>query len=273
MIVLKNGARSFGGVLRVALSVLAEMFVSALLAPIRMIFHAQFVTAAFAGRSVQWKSPPREDVETAWSEALRRHGGQTLLGIDWVGVVYCLNPTHVWWLLPVAGALILSIPVSVILSRAGLGRRARRAGIFLVPEEVSAPPELEQTASLTRSSAHDIGFVDAVLDRAANAKACAMAPHGHAAGPVRPALQALLRRALLEGPAALSARDRMILLEDVRLLSTLHEAVKTSAEASPAWWQAARPHDPAEPLLRALPTTPAGPEVAARASAPAAAAA
>jgi membrane glycosyltransferase len=253
LIVVKNGARTFGGAARVTLSVLAEMFVSALLAPIRMIFHAQFVAAAFAGRSVQWKSPPREDVETAWSEALSRHGGQTLLGIAWVGAVYWLNPSHVWWLLPVGGALILSIPVSVILSRASLGRQARRAGIFLVPEEVSSPRELEQTATLTRIKRRDTDFVAAVLDREANARACAMAPHGHAAGTVRPALQALLQRALSEGPAALSARDKMILLEDVRLLKALHEAVMSSPEASPAWWQAARSRRAADPMPRTLP--------------------
>jgi membrane glycosyltransferase len=111
VIVLKHGARAFGGVVRLAVSVLGEMIVSALLAPIRMLFHTQFVTAALAGHSVQWKSPPREDAETSWGEAFRRHGWQTLLGMAWAGGVYWLNPAHVWWLLPVAGALILSIPV------------------------------------------------------------------------------------------------------------------------------------------------------------------
>jgi membrane glycosyltransferase len=40
--------------------------------------------------------------------------------------VYWLDPAFVWWLAPVAGALALSIPLSVYTSRASLGERARR---------------------------------------------------------------------------------------------------------------------------------------------------
>ncbi|MPZ42624.1 MAG: glucans biosynthesis glucosyltransferase MdoH [Betaproteobacteria bacterium] len=238
LIVMKDGVRAYGGVLRLAASVFFEMIISALLAPIRMIFHTQFVTAALAGRSVQWKSPPREDVETTWSEALRRHGGQTLLGIAWVGSVYWLNPSHVWWLLPVAGALILSIPVSVILSRASLGRRLRRRRLFLVPEEASGSLEIQQTAALTRAAPKGIDFIAAIVDPIANARARAMAPHGHGGGEARASAEALLRHALVQGPQALSVRDKMTLLEDARLLELLHRLVTSSEAASPGWRQA-----------------------------------
>jgi membrane glycosyltransferase len=238
LIVAKNGARAFGGAVRLASSVFFEMIVSALLAPIRMIFHAQFVTAALAGRSVQWKSPPREDVETTWSEALRRHGGQTLLGMAWVGAVYWLNPSHVWWLLPVAGALMLSIPVSVVLSRASLGRRLRRRGLFLVPEEANGSVEIRQTAMLTRNAPRGVDFVTVIVDPVANARACAMAPHGHAGGEARASAAALVRHAALHGPQALSARDRMTLLEDARLLQALHRTVASSDAASAVWREA-----------------------------------
>ncbi|MCC7079071.1 MAG: glucans biosynthesis glucosyltransferase MdoH [Burkholderiales bacterium] len=238
LIVAKNGARAFGGALRLTASVLFEMIVSALLAPIRMIFHTQFVTAALAGRSVQWKSPPREDVETTWTEALHRHGGQTLLGMLWVGGVYGLNPAHVWWLLPVGGALALSIPVSVILSRASLGRRLRARGLFLIPEEASGSTEIRRTAELTRAAVQAIDFVAVIVDPVANARASAMAPHGHRGGHVRASAEALLQRALAQGPQALSARDKMTLLEDSRLLRALHEQVTSSEPAVGAWRQA-----------------------------------
>lgn len=238
LIVAKNGARAFGGALRLTASVLFEMIVSALLAPIRMIFHTQFVTAALAGRSVQWKSPPREDVETTWTQALHRHGGQTLLGMLWVGGVYGLNPAHVWWLLPVGGALALSIPVSVILSRASLGRRLRARGLFLIPEEASGSTEIRRTAELTRAAVQAIDFVAVIVDPVANARASAMAPHGHRGGHVRASAEALLQRALAQGPQALSARDKMTLLEDSRLLRALHEQVTSSEPAVGAWRQA-----------------------------------
>ena len=55
----------------------------------------------------------------------------------WAGGVFWLNPSFVWWLLPVAGALIVSIPVSVYSSRVSLGRTLRKAGLFVIPEELN----------------------------------------------------------------------------------------------------------------------------------------
>ena len=132
----------FGGALGVTLSLLLELLFSALLAPIRMLFHTQFVLAALTGLGVHWNSPAREDAETTWSEALRRHGVHTLVGVAWAAGVYWLDPAYLWWLAPVVGALALSIPVSVYSSRVSLGRALRRARLFLIPEETDPPPEL-----------------------------------------------------------------------------------------------------------------------------------
>jgi membrane glycosyltransferase len=46
------------------------------------------------------------------------------------------------WLVPTLAGLALSIPLSIGSSRAASGRLARRCGLFLIPEEVSAPPLL-----------------------------------------------------------------------------------------------------------------------------------
>src|SRR5215472_8627464 len=111
LVVAVRGASRFGGAAKLALSVVGESLLSALLAPIRMLFHSRFVLLAFLGLKLHWKSPPRQDAETTWREAFMRHGPQTLLGVLWAGGVYALNPSFLWWLLPVAGALIVSIPV------------------------------------------------------------------------------------------------------------------------------------------------------------------
>ncbi len=116
----------YGGQSKLVLSVLAEILASSLLAPIRMLFHTRFVAMALMGIPVRWKSPPREDAQTSWGEAVRRHGLHTAVGVAWAAGVYALNPSFLWWLAPVAGALILSIPLSVYTSRATLGERARR---------------------------------------------------------------------------------------------------------------------------------------------------
>ncbi|MFP3335472.1 hypothetical protein SB761_32745, partial [Pseudomonas sp. SIMBA_064] len=82
---------------------------------------------------------------TPWGEAMRRHGPQTLLGIAWAGLVAWLNPAFLWWLAPIVGSLMLSIPVSVISSRTRLGLAAKDEKLFLIPEEYATPQELLAT--------------------------------------------------------------------------------------------------------------------------------
>ncbi|MGH8519529.1 MAG: glucans biosynthesis glucosyltransferase MdoH, partial [Panacagrimonas sp.] len=113
--------RGFGGPLRLLASVGLETVFSALLAPIRMMFHTKFVLGALLGWKLVWKSPPRGDNETTWREALEKHGMGTLLGLVWAGGVYWLQPQFLWWLLPVVGSLVLAIPASVWSSRVRLG--------------------------------------------------------------------------------------------------------------------------------------------------------
>jgi membrane glycosyltransferase len=143
-LIAARGERGFGGALRLAGGMAAELAFSALLAPVRMLFHTQFVLSALTGWSVQWKSPPREDAETTWGEALRRHGAHSVLGLAWAGLVVWLDPGFLGWLLPVVGALGVSIPVSVYTSRVAAGKALRRAGFFVIPEELDPPEVLRE---------------------------------------------------------------------------------------------------------------------------------
>ena len=159
----RRGARRYGSSVQVAASVMAEIFLSAMLAPIRMLFHTQFVLGALSGLTIQWQSPPREDAQTAWLAACRRHGWQMFLGMLWAGGVYWLNPQYLWWLLPIVGALVISVPLSVFTSRVSLGRRTKNAGIFSIPEELQAPHELQRMQEYLRDSpssgAHPVSVV------------------------------------------------------------------------------------------------------------------
>ncbi|MGB7479255.1 MAG: glucans biosynthesis glucosyltransferase MdoH, partial [Burkholderiaceae bacterium] len=164
VLICMQGARGFGGRLRVTLGMLIELVFSALLAPVRMLFHTRFVTAAFLGWAIRWKSPPRDDAETSWGEALRKHGGHTLLGLLWGGGVFWLNPSFLWWLLPIVGALALSIPLSVFSSRVSLGRRLRQLRLFLIPEELEPPAELRATSDYLAATPALPGLRQAVVD-------------------------------------------------------------------------------------------------------------
>jgi len=122
-----------------------------------MLFHAQFVVASLLGRTVRWQSPKRADAPTDWANALRRHGLHTVLGVAWMAFVWWLDPRYLPWLLPVVGALIVSIPLSVWTSHAGAGKALRRHGLFLIPEERRPPPVLVATEKYLREPANDYG--------------------------------------------------------------------------------------------------------------------
>jgi membrane glycosyltransferase len=236
LLIVVRGAAEYGGRARLCLSLLGEMLISAMLAPIRMLFHSQFVVGAFAGWAIHWQSPTREDAETTWREALRRHGAHTLLGTLWAAGVYWLNPSFLWWLLPIVGALMLSIPLSVYTSRLRLGRRLRAAGLFLIPEEARPPAEIRAMMQAVASAPMPPGFVDAVIDPATNALACAAA----VARFTRTALVQNQRMqkvdvALVEGPDGLSASSKLRLLGDPIALSRLHWRVWTSPDAHVVW--------------------------------------
>jgi membrane glycosyltransferase len=243
VLVAARGARRFGGGPRVALSVLIEIVFSALLAPIRMLFHTQFVLAALTGIGVPWKSPPREDAETTWGEGVRRHGLHALLGTAWAVAVYRLDSSYTWWLLlPVVGALALSVPLSVYSSRVSLGRLLRRAGLLAIPEETDPPGELRAL----RGRADGLpGFVEAVVNPRVNAVAAAVSC---ARAKLSPRAQARRHRAVTiavkEGPLALSDAERLFFLTDTLALSELHREIWTSAAAHPTWL-AAGPAEPA----------------------------
>jgi membrane glycosyltransferase len=250
-----RGAREFGGRTRLALGVLVESLSAMLLAPVRMLFHTEFVVTAVAGLRAQWKSPPREDAETAWGEALRRHGIHTLIGVAWAAGVYWLNPSFLPWLMPVVGALMLSIPMSVYSSRVSLGRRLRRLGMFLIPEEAAAPVELRRMQELLRRAPPSPGFVEAVVDPLANALACAAAN-------VRQSRPAALREAALKrvdealraGPAGLTDRQKSALLSDAPSLSRLHFQVWASPQAHASWFgRDAQPAPQADRVPRQAP--------------------
>ncbi|APV50027.1 glucan biosynthesis glucosyltransferase H [Betaproteobacteria bacterium GR16-43] len=218
-----RGERAFGRGIRAAISVAIETVFSALFAPIRMIFHTQFVTAGLAGIAIKWKSPPREDTQTRWGQALRRHGLHTLLGIAWTAFVWWLDPRVLPWVLPVAGALVLSIPLSVLSSRVDLGRFFRRLGLFATPEELHPFEEIVRTKELARTAREGPGLEEAVMDPRINALAAASGtPRFHESAAALEEREALVAKALREGLPALTRGERSRLLNDPIALSRLH---------------------------------------------------
>jgi membrane glycosyltransferase len=247
IVLVRGERRSFGGLFRFLLSVVLETLASSLYAPIRMVFHSKFVVTNLLGRVVAWRSPPRGDHETSWAEALRHHTGATLLACAWGGGVYWLNRQYFWWLTPILAALVLSVPLSVWMSRLGLGEAARRIGLFLTPEETRRPTELAQYADALAGArrkqqalppSERDGVVRAVVDPYVNALHRWLLREPRRLRPsIREARSRLLERALVEGPTALDQRARRILLSDPSCVDELHRRVwqLSASERARAW--------------------------------------
>jgi membrane glycosyltransferase len=261
ILIWAKGAKEYGGRLKVTLSMLLEMLFSMLLAPVRMLFHTRFVLAAFLGWAATWNSPQRDDDSTPWSEAIKRHGSQTLLGAAWAALVIWLNPSFLWWLTPIVGSLMLSIPVSVISSRTNLGVQARNDKLFLIPEEYDTPQELLSTDRYTqenRQNALKDGFVRAVVDPRQNALAYGLGTARHAkAAPIESMRAQWVHQALEAGPQKLDNSTRMSLLSDPVAISRLHEHVW--ADQNVAWLEAWRQSKQAEAHSTSSPLQPTAP--------------
>jgi membrane glycosyltransferase len=236
LIVFKGrNTRAYGGFFKLSFSVLLEILLSSLFAPIRMVFHSRFVLQNVLGRTVTWRSQGREDAETGWREALRHHGLDTLSASAWGTGLYWLNPGYFWWVTPIIGALILSVPLSVFASRVRLGDRARAWGLFLIPEETTLPRELQdlrdyqeaaQLQAVQLPKAEADGFVRAAVDPYVNALHRALLGRSRLLNPsIRAARAAWLDCALAKGPAALQPWQRSVLLSDPDMVTELHHRV------------------------------------------------
>lgn len=238
ILLLAKDSRFFGGPFKLIGTTLMEVLFSALLAPVRMLFHTQFVVTALIGWAIKWKSPPRGDHETPWSEALLRHGSGSALGFIWAGIVYWLNPGFLWWLLPIVGSLMIAVPLSVWSSRVSLGRWFREHRFFLIPEESNPPRELRWTkAAMRRAPDYAHGFARAASQPLTfSLIRAAVTPRTKRRAYVVEAHQQLALQAFKNGPSALNEVQRNALLADTDALSRLHHMLHSDAAGRHPDW-------------------------------------
>ena len=234
----------FGGPARLLLSIGAEVLASMLLAPSRMLSHSKFVFVTLLGQTISWTPPPREDQDTPWSVALRFHGWGMMLALLWGAVLFLVNRPFFWWMTPVLGPLILAAPLSIWTSKVSLGRLARRAGLFLIPEELSPPVELAPAGDPSREArggratwpTGEAGFVPAVVDPYVNALHLAFRRRRRkVAGAIAHSRRQLVAKALAGGPEGLTSREKHVLLSDPESLALLHSLVWEQEGGGQQW--------------------------------------
>ncbi|MFT4175579.1 MAG: glucans biosynthesis glucosyltransferase MdoH [Luteolibacter sp.] len=221
--------RSFGGTIPLVIGATMETLLSILLAPCIMAAHTLIVLSIISGKAVGWGNQSRETDGTAWVDAFSFHSIPFIMGIVWTYVAFQINPMFVAWMSPILLGLILSVPVSVITSRARYGQALRRKKILCTPEELH-PPEIIRLAdaataavdpALDASSESRRGLIAAVVDPYVNGVHVALLENSE----FTPEEEQLAERCLAEGPGALTKNELSELLYLAPAMLMMHRAV------------------------------------------------
>lgn len=151
----RQARQGMGGALLGFMSVLFEILVSALIAPIMMLMQCRSVAEILLGRDSGWSAQRRDDGSLSRRELIRQYATPTILGLVLAASAYAVSTPLLLWMLPVVIGLILAIPVASITGSPQVGRRLRRLGLLLTPEERAAPPVLKRANELAADYAQD----------------------------------------------------------------------------------------------------------------------
>lgn len=142
LLMLFNGAcrRASGGTIRLFVSSLIELVLSALIAPILMLIQSGSVFQILLGRDTGWNPQRRDDGSIPFSDIVRRHRWHTAFGLV-TGISGFLIATSLFlWMSPTILGLVLAIPISWLSGSLTAGLALKRLGLLMTPEEAAPPP-------------------------------------------------------------------------------------------------------------------------------------
>ncbi len=149
ILTLMNSAmrRACGGGIRLVLSAILEILLSALLAPIMMVIQSGSVFEILLGRDTGWNPQRRDDGSIPLSDIIRRHRWHTGLGI-FAGISAFMIATSLFaWMSPTILGLVLAIPLSWASGQLAIGLWLKRRRLLMTPEE-GEPPAIATHANL-----------------------------------------------------------------------------------------------------------------------------
>jgi membrane glycosyltransferase len=211
-------------------SVVVELILSALYAPILMLLQSRYVIEILTGRDAGWATQRRSEGSGSWAEAWRFHWGHTLAGVV-LGVLFgVLSPPLLAWLSPVLAGMLLSVPLSRLSGSLGAGLALAHLGILTTPEEAHIPAIVRRRDELIVAAAAlpEDGLALLARDeyaRRTHLRSNPLPPAGKRGhpDPDRLTAQQKLRDARNLGEALdwLSARERVHVASDAELLQRL----------------------------------------------------
>ncbi len=238
--------RAAGGAIRLVLSSLLEVLLSALIAPVMMVVQSGAVFQILAGRDTGWNPQRRDDGSIPFKDIVRRHRAHMGLGIITGIAALALSPSLAAWMSPTIIGLIFAIPISWGSGLLVLGLALKRVGLLTTPEENAPPPVAQRANALAREFAVQ-GFDDedgilalhADPDLQARHDAMLPPPSPRQRGEIEPdrvVAQAKLVEAetVADAVAWLKPKERMIVLHDRALLGLLYRLPSERAIATAA---------------------------------------
>lgn len=125
--------RGFGG-LRAAPSVLAELLLSSVMAPLLLAYQSKAVIQVLSGADGGWPANQRGEGRLSLAQSLSAGLWISLIGAASLGLVAWIAPGLSLWLLPVGGPMLLA-PLLIWASSQPFD-----SWLFRTPEEGTAPP-------------------------------------------------------------------------------------------------------------------------------------
>lgn len=147
--------RGFGGAVAAFVSVLVEIVLSGLIAPMMMLLQSQAVADVLLGRDAGWQVQRRDDGSLTRSELIKHFGKLTLIGVLLGAAAFAVSLSLFFWMAPVTIGLILAMPLAALTARADAGRALRRMRLLLVPEERNIPEVLLRANALATTLVND----------------------------------------------------------------------------------------------------------------------
>jgi membrane glycosyltransferase len=171
--------RQFGGALRASAGVFAEIVISALMAPVMMIFQSIAVVEILAGRDAGWQTQRRDDGTVQRRELYRKYGIPTACGVAMAASAYAVSLPLLFWMSPVIVGLLFAVPIGALTAKPGFGK------LFVTPEEGDPPPVLRRANQLSTSANAEIkpALIELREDAALLAFHAAQLPPPRALGP------------------------------------------------------------------------------------------
>jgi membrane glycosyltransferase len=129
----RDNRQAFGGT-KALVGMVAETLLSALIAPVMMIFQSTAVGEILLGRDSGWQVQRRENGDVTRRELYLKYALPTLCGVVLALGAYAVSVPLFLWTSPVILGLLLAIPLGVATSA-----YSRPGGLFATPEEIVPP--------------------------------------------------------------------------------------------------------------------------------------